>query len=143
MDTVTNTAPRWLTWVGIIFLLWNLMGIAAFVSQYGMSATDIAALPQQQRDLWVSMPGWAWVAYAIAVFVALAGSIGLILRNWWSPLAYAISLIAVIIQFSYPFLLAKGAQTDMSMLAFPIFIIVMGVVQWLLSRHWQRKGWLA
>jgi hypothetical protein len=29
------------------------------------------------------------------------------------------------------------------MLAFPMFVIVMAVVQWQLSRHWQRKRWLA
>ncbi|HEV7233458.1 MAG TPA: hypothetical protein VGN36_04370 [Sphingorhabdus sp.] len=142
MNAALAPSPRWLTWVGILFLAWNLMGIAAFVSQSTMSAADIAALPQQQRDLWVSMPGWAWVAYAIAVFVAIIGSIGLILRKWWAPLAYSVSLIAVIIQFSYPFLLAQGAQTDLGMLAFPIFIVVMGVLQWQLSRAWQRKGWL-
>lgn len=140
---MTATAPRWLRWVGIVFLLWNLIGIAAFVSQYGMSTEDIAALPQVQRDLWVSMPGWAWAAYAIAVVVAAIGSIGLILRRWWSPLAYAVSLIALLIQFSYPLLIAKGAQTGIDMLAFPIFIVVMGVLQWQLSRAWQRKGWLA
>lgn len=143
MTGATTSSPRWLTWVGVIFLLWNLMGIAAFFSQWTMSPSDIAALPQQQRDLWVSMPGWVWVAYAIAVVVATVGSIGLIMRKWWVPLAYSISLIAVLVQFSYPFLLAKGAQTDISMLAFPIFIVVMGVLQWQLSRHWQRKGWLA
>jgi hypothetical protein len=138
-----TSSPRWLTWVGVLFLLWNLVGVAAFVSQWSMSPADIAALPKQQRDLWVSMPGWAWAAYAFAVFVAAVGSIGLILRKWWAPLAYSLSLIALIIQFSYPFLLARGAQTDMSMLAFPIFIVVMGVLQWQLSRAWQRKGWLA
>lgn len=143
MTAATATSPRWLTWAGMLFLLWNLIGIAAFISQWSMSAADIAALPQVQRDLWVSMPGWAWAAYAIAVFVATVGSVGLILRKYWTPLAYAISLIALLVQFSYPFLLAKGAQTDLAMLAFPIFIVVMGVVQWQLSRHWQRKGWLA
>lgn len=143
MTAATATSPRWLTWVGIVFLLWNLTGIGAFVSQWSMSAVDIAALPQVQRDLWVSMPGWAWAAYAVAVFVAAIGSIGLILRQWWSPLAYSISLIALLVQFSYPFLIAKGAQTDIGMLAFPIFIVVMGVLQWQLSRQWQRKGWLA
>jgi hypothetical protein len=135
-------APRWLTWVGVLFLLWNLMGIAAFVSQWTMSAADIAALPQSQRDLWVSMPGWAWGAYAIGVGVGTLGSIGLILRKWWPPLAFAISLIAVLIQFSYPFLIAQGAQSDMRMLAFPMFIVVLGILQWQLSRHWQRRGWL-
>jgi uncharacterized membrane protein YkvI len=141
MTTAVAPSPRWLTWVGIVFLLWNLMGIVAFVSQWSMSVSDIAALPQVQRDLWGSMPGWA--AYAIAVVVAVVGSIGLLMRKWWSPLAYAVSLIALLIQFSYPFLIAKGAQTDIGMLAFPIFIVVMGVAQWQLSRHWQRKGWLA
>lgn len=136
-------APRWITWVGVAFLLWNIAGIAAFVSQYSMSAADIAALPQVQRDLWVSMPGWAWAAYALAVCLGTIGSIGLIQRKFWSPLAYALAVIALLIQFSYPFLFAKGAQTGIDMLAFPMFIIVMGVVQWQLSRTWQRKSWLA
>ena len=143
MTDLSSGAPRWLTWAGFVFLLWNLMGIGAFVSQWTMSAADIAALPQIQRDLWVSMPGWAWVAYAIGVSVGTVGAVGLIMRKWWSPLAYAFSLIAIMIQFSYPFLIAQGAQTDMGMLAFPIFIVVMAVIQWQLSRNWQRKGWLA
>lgn len=137
------TAPRWFTWVGILFLLWNLMGVGAFASQWTMSTADIAALPQIQRDLWVSMPGWAWSAYAIGVAVGTLGAIGLILRKWWAPLAFALSLIAILVQFSYPFLVAQGAQTDVAMLAFPMFIVVMAVVQWQLSRHWQRKGWLS
>jgi hypothetical protein len=143
MTTAVAPSPRWLTWVGIVFLLWNLMGIVAFVSQWSMSVSDIAALPQVQRDLWGSMPAWVWAAYGIAVSIAVVGSIGLLMRKWWSPLAYAVSLIALLIQFSYPFLIAKGAQADIGMLAFPIFIVVMGVAQWQLSRHWQRKGWLA
>lgn len=138
-----NPAPRWLIWAGIAFLLWNLMGIGAFASQWSMSDAAIAALPQVQRDLWVSMPGWAWAAYAIGVGVGTLGAIGLLLRKWWAPLAFALSLIAVLVQFSYPFLFAQQAQADMAMLAFPIFIVVMAIIQWQLSRAWQRKGWLA
>jgi hypothetical protein len=138
-----SAAPKWLLWVGIFFLLWNLMGIGAFFSQWTMSDADIAALPQVQRDLWVSMPGWAWAAYAIGVGVGTLGAIGLLLRKWWAPLAFALSLIAVLVQFSYPFLFAQQAQADMAMLAFPIFIVVMAIIQWQLSRAWQRKGWLA
>jgi hypothetical protein len=44
------TTQRWLTWVSILFLLWNLMGVGAFVSQWTMTAADITALPQNQRD---------------------------------------------------------------------------------------------
>lgn len=139
----TNSSPKWLLWVGILFLLWNLMGVGAFFSQWTMSDADIAALPQIQRDLWVSMPVWAWAAYAIGVGVGTLGAIGLLLRKWWAPLAFALSLIAVLVQFSYPFLFTQQAQADMAMLAFPIFIVVMAIIQWQLSRAWQRKGWLA
>ena len=41
-----HTAPRWLLWVGILFLLWNLIGVGAFVSDWNMSESDIAALPK-------------------------------------------------------------------------------------------------
>ncbi len=54
------------------------------------------------------MPGWAWVAYAIGVGVGTLGAIGLLLRKWWAPLAFALSLIAVLVQFSYPFLFAPA-----------------------------------
>ncbi len=143
MNTASANSPRWLLWAGIALLLWNLMGIGAFVSQFSMSPADIDKLPQIQRDLWAGMPGWAWMAYAIAVGAGTLGAIGLLMRKYWAALLFALSLIAVLIQFSYPFLIAKGAQTGIDMLAFPIFIVVMAVVQWQLSRHWQRKGWLA
>lgn len=81
----TNAAPKWLLWVGILFLLWNLMGIGAFASQWSMSADDIGKLPPDQRDLWLAMPGWAWAAYAIGVVVGTLGAIGLLLRKWWAP----------------------------------------------------------
>lgn len=142
MTATASTSPRWLLWVGIALLLWNLMGIGAFISQFTMSAADIDKLPQIQKDLWAGMPGWAWTAYAIAVCAGTIGAIGVLMRKYWATLLFALSLIAVLVQFSYPFLIAKGAQTGIDMLAFPIFIVLMAVVQWQLSRHWQRKGWL-
>ncbi|MGB5075867.1 MAG: sugar transporter, partial [Sphingorhabdus sp.] len=85
----------------------------------------------------------AWVAYALAVVAGTGAAIGLVFRKWWSTLLFGLSLIAVLIQFSYPFLVASSAQRGLDLLALPIFIVVMAVIQWQLSRHWQRKGWLA
>ena len=47
-----NTAPRWLFWVSIILLLWNLMGAGAFVSQWFMAADQLATLPPEQQEMW-------------------------------------------------------------------------------------------
>lgn len=137
-----NSAPRWLLWAGIILLIWNLIGVAAFFAQWSMTPADIAKLPQTQQDLWNGMPGWAWAAYAIAVGAGTFGAIGIIMRKWWAALLFSLSLIAVLIQFSYPFLIANAAGGGMEMLGLPIFIVVVAVIQWLSSRSWQRKGWL-
>lgn len=138
-----NTAPRWLLWVGILFLAWNLVGLLAFVRDWTMSASDVAALPKLQQDLWNDMPAWAWAAFAVSVLAGTLGAVGLIMRKYWAAILFAVSLIAVLIQFAYPFLIANGMKGGMEILALPIFILVVAVIQWLLSRHWQRLGWLA
>jgi hypothetical protein len=136
-----NAAPRRLTWIGVILLLWSLAGVAAFVSQFSMSAETIAALPPAQRDLWNHMPMWDWIAYGVATLPAVGAAICLLMRNKLAVPLYLISIIGIILQFSYPFLIAK-AFTSLAMAAFPIFILVMAVVQWGLARHWRAKGYL-
>lgn len=138
-----NTAPRWLLWAGIILLLWNLIGVGAFAAQWSMTSDDIAELPQTQQDLWNNMPGWAWVAYAVAVVAGTLGAVGIIMRKYWATIAFAFSLIAVAVQFSYPFLMADAAQGGLAMMGLPIAIFVIAVIQWFLSRGWQSKGWLS
>lgn len=135
------TAPRWLFWVSSALLLWSLAGVVAFVSQFNMGAEGLAALPADQRALWITMPTWAWIAYAVATLPALGGAIGLLMRKGWAVPLYALSIVGIIVQFSYPFLIAR-AFTNLAMAAFPVFILIMAFVQWGLTRHWRAKGWL-
>jgi hypothetical protein len=139
---LNSTGPRWLLWISIALLLWSLAGVGAFVSQFSMSAETIAALPPDQRGLWTNMPAWAWVAYAVATLPALGGAIGLLMRKGWAVPLYALSIVGILVQFSYPFLIAK-AFTSLAMAAFPLFILVMGIAEWLLARHWRAKGWIS
>lgn len=126
-----NTAPRWLLWVSIILLLWNLMGVGAFVSQWMMTPEQLATLPAEQQAMWASMPAWAWGGYAIAVFAGTLGAIGLLMRKKWAAPLFLISLIAVLVQFAYPFIIADGLNTlGMAALLFPAFIILVAIVQW-------------
>jgi hypothetical protein len=145
IDTTLSTPvrPRWLTAAGVALLLWNLMGVGAFVSQWMMAADQLATLPLEQREMWVSMPGWAWAAYAVAVFAGTAGAIGLLMRKGWAVPLFAVSLIAVLVQFTYPFIIADGVRTlGASALLFPLFIIAIGGLQAWLSARWRTAGWL-
>ncbi len=143
MSALESNSPRWTLPVKIGLLFWALAGVGAFYAQYSMGTDDIAKLPKAQQEMWGSMPGWAWAAYAIAVFAGLSGAVALLIKKSWAAVAFAISLIAVLVQFSYPFLIADGInRLGASGLAFPAFIIFMAAVQIWLSRNWRAKGWL-
>lgn len=140
---VNTTPPRWLKGIALILIVWALAGLAAFVAQVSMSAEDAAQLPREQQEMWANMPAWAWAAYAVAVFAGLGGAISLWLRRRWAALLFPASLIAVLVQFSYPFVIANGVQTlGGGALVFPAFIIFMAAFQSWLARDWSAKGWL-
>jgi hypothetical protein len=129
--------------VPILFFLWNIIGILAYIMQ---SRMDLAALSRQdpyQAHMFAHMPHWAWAAYAVAVFSAFLASLLLVMRRRFAPMLYAISLIAVLIQFSYAFFLTDLiAVKGFGAAIFPIVIIALAIVQWLYARAMARKGLL-
>ena len=136
--------PRWLKGAGVILIVWALAGVAAFASQALATPQDIAALPLEQQEMWGHMPGWAWAAYAVAVFAGLGGAICLFLRKRAAAFLFPISLVAVLVQFSYPFIIADGLnRLGANALIFPLIIIGMAALQSWLARDWTAKGWLS
>ncbi len=133
--------PKWVMIVSIIFLLWNLIGLASFTMQWLMTPTDIAKLPADQRELWGNMAGWIWVAYAVAVGAGTLGAVGLLLGKKWAVPLFLISMIAILIQFSTPLLYALK-ENLMTLMVFPAFIFIAALVEWILARKWTAKGWL-
>jgi hypothetical protein len=143
MMTDRATGRRWITPVSIMLLLWNLMGVGAFVSQWIMSAEQLATLPPEQQAMWASMPVWAWTAYAVAVFAGTGGAIGMVMRKNWAVPLFLLSFVAVLVQFSYPFIIAGGLGTlGVTALLFPAFIILVAVVQWRLAATGRNNNWL-
>jgi hypothetical protein len=140
-NRINTERPRWAMIASIALLIWNLIGVGAFVSQATMAPEAIAALPTEQRDLWLAMPMWNWVAYAVAVLSGVGGAVALLLRKRWAVPLSLLCIVGVIVQFSYPFS-HSDALRDPAMAAFPVFILVMAIGQWLLARNWRAKGWL-
>jgi hypothetical protein len=137
-----NTAPRWLLWVSLLILVWNLFGVFAFVSQWNMTAADIAKLPQVQQDMWANMGSITWGAYAVAILSGTIGAVFLLMKNKAAVNVFLISVIALGVQFSNPIGFALGAD-QAQMIIFPLFIIAMAVLEFFLARKWRDKGWLS
>lgn len=137
-----NTTPRWLLWVGIILVLWNVMGVLTFVNAMTMSPADMAALPKDQQLLWAQMPGWGWVGYGVATIGGLIGALGLTLKKKWAMPVTALSIIGIIANFFPTFFMSKGVDVwQPYFYAFPIFIIVIALFQFWLARKANAKGW--
>lgn len=95
MENLAKT-PIWFWIASGIALLWNLMGVSAYVAQLKMTAADIAAMPVDQRTLYENFPMWANIAFAISVFAGALGCIGLLMRKKWSLPVLGLSLLGVI-----------------------------------------------
>jgi hypothetical protein len=140
---ITNERPRWVMIASILLLIWNLIGIASFAMQWNVAHNALDTLPLGEQAMWQAMPGWAWVAYAIAVGAGALGAIGLVMRKGWAVPVSALSLIAVLIQFFNAFVLQDGIATVGAGAVFlPLFIIIVGIVQIVLARRWKSAGWL-
>lgn len=135
------SASRSLTVIGIIFLAWNLTGDAAYLMQVTMNTDELAKTDPYTARIFTQMPAWVWAAYAVAVWGATIASILLLMRSRLAVPLYALSLAAIVAQFGYSFLgtdllAVKGAGAA----AFPLFIFIMGVVQFTYARIMARRG---
>jgi len=118
--------PAWYWIVAAVALLWSLMGCFACYSQLTMSAADFAKLPAAQQETWRVMPAWVKGDYAVAVLASLIGSVGLLVRRRWARLFFAVSLIAVVLQFGWVFLVSPVLTlVGPSAVAFPVVIFAL------------------
>ncbi|HJT39108.1 MAG TPA: sugar transporter [Sphingobium sp.] len=135
------TATRSFTIIAVILLLWNMIGMAAFIMQYTADLSALARTDPYTARIFAQMPGWAWIAYAVAVGAGTLGAILLLLRKAAAVWPFLASVIAIVVQFGYSFLgtdmLAVKGPTTM---IFPAVILLIAVAQLLYARSLAAKG---
>ena len=137
-NTSTNKPPIWFWIVSVVALIWNGMGVNAYLQQAYNTEGYRAMYSAEQLEIAANMPTWVTAAFAIAVFAGTLGAIGLLLKKSWSVKLWLLSLIAVIIQMGY--LLINGYESSMVM---TLMIIVFALVFVWFSRMSESKGWLS
>jgi hypothetical protein len=101
--------PPWHLWaVGLLSLLWNLIGVADYtLSQLGNRAwlkggADQMGTTVENMIAYIeSFPAWAHAFWALGVWGAVFGSILLLLRNRLAVWAFAISLLGLAVTQFY------------------------------------------
>ena len=127
--------------VAILAVLWNLTGDFAWFSQSHADLVAMRKVDPVTAEIWQAMPGWVWAAYAVAVWSGTAGALTLLVRSRFATLLFALSFVAVLVQFGWSFLgsdllAAKGPAT----LLFPAVIALIALAETLWSRRQTMAG---
>lgn len=130
----------WFKIAAIASVLWMAMGCANYLYQVTL---DPAALPLDQRAMIEAAPTWMYAAFAIAVWIGLAGAVLLLLRRKLSEPLLMVSFLAVLVQFSGYFFDPEMRQAMGSdQLLVPIIVVALGWVIYMFARHSRMRGWL-
>lgn len=141
--TNSQALPR-LFWIVASFaIIWNLVGVTTYVMDVTTSEDSLATLPVEQQALYAARPAWVAGAFAIAVFAGLIGSIALAMRKSLATPIFILSLVAVVVQLFYTFVLSNwfGVMGYAgAVLPSGIFVIATALV-WF-SKRAEARGWI-
>jgi hypothetical protein len=135
--------PRWFLPVAAVALLWNLLGCFAYLADVTMKPEDIAKLTQAEQALMASRPAWSIAGTAIAVWFGAAGCLGLILKKRWAMPLLAASLVGVLVQDLWLFILSGALSVAGPVaIALQAIVLVVSVALVYLARVASARGWL-
>ncbi|MDA0316067.1 MAG: hypothetical protein O2906_01020 [Bacteroidetes bacterium] len=139
MNTVTKPTPRyWL--ISIIALLWNFMGIIAYLGQAYMSDEALKMLPEENQLYFSNVPAWVTASFAVAVFGGFIGSIGLIIRKKWAYFLFLTSFLALVAQHIYNFFIQNYIEMTGSEMILPIVTFIVAVLLIYFSKQKSQQG---
>ncbi len=135
--------PVWFWIVAALALIWNLLGVFAYIQQMTISDEALAALPAAERALYDAYPAWAAAAFAVAVFGGAAGSALLLLRNKLAIPVFGASLAGIAVQMVHSLFIANSvAVYGPGAAIMPVMIVVISAALLWWSMQLKAKGWI-
>lgn len=140
--TDSRKKPEITFWViGIIALIWNLMGVVAYLMQAYMTEDDLLALPLEEQALYIDIPAWVTAAYALAVFGGSLGCLLLLMRKKLATVVFTVSFISILIQMSYNIFMSKAVEVyGPGGAIMPVMIIIIGAFLIWYSKKMEQQG---
>lgn len=139
----TTKPTTWFWIISALALVWNLMGVMAYIGQVTMSPEALQALPENERTLLESMPVWATAAFAIAVWGSTLASMLLLIRKKLAITIFIVAFAGILIQMYYNLFISKSIEVyGPGGLAMPIMVLVIGALLIWFARNAKEKHWL-
>lgn len=143
--TTPAIKPTTLFWIiTVLALLWNIMGVVAYIMQVTMTPEAIAALPENQRAMYTDVPTWATSAFALSTWGSLLANVLLLMRRKSAGPLFVASFFAILVTMYHSLFMTNMIEVSGAAGAIlPIFIILIGAFMIFFTRSAAAKGWLS
>lgn len=136
--------PKWFKITAIIALIWNLLGLMAFISHMMMTPEMLSELSIQEQELYKDIPLWATAAFAIAVLAGTFGCVFLLIKKSLAKILFIASVIGVVIQNYHSFFVIDSiAVYGESSAIMPLMVFIIAIALILLSNKAEKNGWIS
>ena len=139
--TETPKVPKHLWIIGIVALLWNLMGAYDYLMTQTKNEAYMSKFTPEQLEFFYGFPALVVSAWAIAVWGGLLGTVLLLLRKGMAVWILLASFLCVVVTTIHNFIIADGVKVMGStgmILTILIFVIALGL--FLYARAMKSRG---
>ena len=146
MADVTPQLPKtpWHLWiVGVLSLLWNMGGAFDFYMSETHNAAYLKNLTPAQLDYFNHFPLWAVVAWGIATWGSVLGSLALLARRRLAVGIFLTAIVAMVFTTLYNYVLSDGLKVmgqGAAPLVFCAIIWIVAFLLWFYARAMRRRG---
>ena len=127
--------------IGIVALVWNLIGVMAYLDQAYMTTEELLAKSVAKQALYTYIPAWVTGAFAIAVFGGALASILLLLRKKLATFVFMLSFAGIVAQMSYNFFMSNAAEVyDIGDIILSVMLLIIGAFLVWYSKKMEQQG---
>ncbi len=132
--------PKWFWAVGGFGLVWNAVGVLAFIGQVTM---DLSELPDAERLFFEAQPTWAIAGFGIAVASGVLGCLALLLRKGWAAPMFLLCLAGIVVQSFHAFALSNSIEVfGPEGLILPIGVFAIAVFLTWFAKLSEKHAWV-
>ena len=109
-ETQATTTPRHLWIVGIVALLWSLLGAMDYIMTETRNEAYMSQFTPEQLEFFYSFPAWLVAFWAIAVWGGVLGAVLLLMRKKLAVPILLVSLLCMVVTVIHNYGFAGGAD---------------------------------
>ncbi|MEJ2719565.1 MAG: hypothetical protein P8181_00310 [bacterium] len=140
-EAQVTTTPRHLWIVGVVALLWSLIGAMDYLLTQTENEAYMSQFTPEQIEFFYSFPAWLVAFWAIAVWGSVLGSVLLLMRKKLAAPVFAVSFVCMLVTVVYNYGFAGGLEfasgSDLFFSAV-VFVVALGLV--IYARRMAAKG---